>query len=175
MQQKQAPVAPKRNAAQRLDDLEAGMSQFFNAFNNLAAETMTIKEAIKLLGNKTESIVQVIGEGKPVNDDTISAQMVENNVTTLKEAVTKMISDKILVEQDAISMTSFVVGQEINDEGKVIQPRTQFALAAIPNELQQKCLGAKPGDVLELQPGKLKLSVQEVYNICMPEQPKQEA
>lgn len=163
---------PKRNAAQRLDDLENAVSHFFNSFNNLAADTQTIKEAIKLLGNKSDAVVQVIARGLPMNDESVSEVMIENNVKSLKEAVTKLVEDKILAASEDVSSTGFIVGQEVNDEGKVIQPRTQFALAALPPELQVKLLGHKAGDVVELQEGKLKLSIQEIYTIQTPPQPE---
>jgi hypothetical protein len=52
-------------------------------------------------------------------------------------------------------------------------PRLQFALYAIkPPELQQKFLGARVGDVLNLQEGKLKFKVAEVYQIQKPKPPE---
>ena len=56
----------------------------YQAGDNLASDTQTLKEAIKLLGNKIDAIVKATMAGEDLNDEVLSRIMVENNVTELK-------------------------------------------------------------------------------------------
>ncbi|CAM6004872.1 unnamed protein product [Sphagnum balticum] len=168
MSENQKP-ADTRSASQKFQDLENGLIALYQTVDNIARDLNTAKDAIKLLGNKIDSIVKASVAGEPLSDDVISRIMIENNVEELKNKLKVMVAQGILASTEQVAQDSFVVGQDINDQGEVINPRLQFALYAIkPPELQQKFLGAKVGDVLNLQEGKLKFKVAEIYQIQQP-------
>jgi hypothetical protein len=98
--------------------------------------------------------------------------MIQNNVVELKEKVNDLIKNGVLVSQDNVDETSFVVAREIDDQGNEVNPRVQFALGALQKELQDKVKGSKAGDVLNLQEGKLKLQIMETYSIKAPQPPE---
>jgi len=175
MTQEQKPQ--KKTASQRIDDLENAMGQFYQSFQTLARDVMVMRDAIKLLGNKVDAIVKIQAAGGALSDDTIAGQMVQNNIDDLKSRVDNLIGQGVLVQSETASVKSFIVGQEVDEAGVAVMPRTQFALAALPEPVQQKIIGSKAGDVILLEEGKLKLAVTEVYEIVEPkvETPETEA
>jgi len=172
MSENQKP-ADTRSASQKIGDLENAMMALYQTADNMARDLNTLKEAIKLLGNKIDSIVKATVAGEPLSDEVISRIMVENNIEELKNKLKIMVGQGILTPSEQVAEDSFLVGADINDAGEVVNPRLQFALYAIkPPELQQKFLGARVGDVLNLQEGKLKFKVAEVYQIQKPKPPE---
>lgn len=168
MSENQKP-ADNRSATQKIGDLENAMIAAYQTLDNMARDLNTAKEAIKLLGNKIDSIVKATVAGEALSDDVISRIMVENNIEELKNKLKIMVAQGILAASEQVAEDSFLVGSDVNEAGEVVNPRLQFALYAIrPPELQQKFLGAKVGDVLNLQEGKLKFKVSEIYQIQKP-------
>jgi hypothetical protein len=165
--------APKRTAVQRIDDLERGLMDMFQAGDNLSRDVYTIKEAIKLLGNKVDAIVKATMAGEDLNDDVLSRIMVENNVADLKSKVDQLVAIGTLVASEApIEENNFVVGREVDDTGKVLNPRLQFVLASLEEKLRAKIKGAKVGDSVDFKDGKLKFEIQQVYSVVAPKPPE---
>jgi hypothetical protein len=160
----------KRTASQRIDDLERALMSLYQTTDSIARDTMVLKDAAKLLGNKLDAVVKLSNReiSQNINDDAISKIMVENNVADLKEKVTGLIAQGILVASEEITDTSFVVGQELDEQDNVVNPRLQFALNAVNEDLRAKIKASKIGEVIVLQEGKLKLKVLESYSIQAP-------
>lgn len=167
--------ADKRTASQRIDDMERGLMALYQTADNMARDMMTIKEAIKLLGNKLDSVVKASARGEALTDEVIAKIMVENNVEELKEKVTNLVAQGVLVAAEEVGPNSFIVGRELNEAGEVQNPRMQFVVSALQPEVRDKFPGAKAGQTLELQEGKWKFEVQEVYSIQTPQQAAPEA
>lgn len=165
----------QRSATERLNDLEQATMNLYQTVDNMARDLMTVKDAIKLLGNKVDSIVQAIQAGGPVNDDVIGALMVQNNVNELKTKVDGLIAQGVLVAEAAITAESFVVGREISAAGKVTNPRIQFVMTALSPEIKEKLVGVAPGQTVEFQEGKDKFEVVESFSIQNPQLPTPEA
>ena len=144
----------------------------YQTADNMARDLSTSKDAIKLLGNKTDSIVKAIGRGEPVTDTVIAKIMVENNVEELTEKVNDLISQGILKEEESVTENSFVVGQELDENGAIANPRMQFVVSSLQEPLREKLKGAKVGDTLDLQEGKWKFSVLATYSINTPPAPE---
>lgn len=154
-----------RSATQRLTDAENAIMSLFNVLDKMTRDLMTLREAIKLIHNKVDSIVKASVGGEPINDAVLERLMIENNVAELKQKVDSMVQQGVIASEEQVSDNSFVVGSEYNDEGTLINPRLQFILKSLTEELQLKLLGTKPGDLLDLQEGKLKFKVLESYKI----------
>jgi exo-beta-1,3-glucanase (GH17 family) len=154
--------------------LEQGLMALYQTADNMARDLITMKEALKLLGNKMDSVVQVISKGETLNDENISKAMVENNVADLKEKVAQLVSNGVLVASETVEANSFIVGEEVEDSGKVINPRIQSIVSAFEDSVKSKIVGAKVGQLVEVKEGKAKLNIQEVYAIQVPA-PEQEA
>lgn len=175
MEQQQQQQA-KRTAVQRIDDLERGLMGMFQAGDNLARDTMTLKEAIKLLGNKVDAIVKATMAGEDLNDQVLSRIMVENNVTELKNKVSQLIASGTLApSENPVDEKTFIVGREVDQDGTVLNPRLQFVLNSLKEELREKIKGKKVGESVQFQEGKLNFEIQETYEIVVPKAPEAEA
>jgi len=161
-----------RSASQRIEDLEKASVSLYQALESFSKELGLNRETTKLLSNKVDAIVKVAASGSAINDESVVKAMIQNNVVELKEKVNDLIKNGVLVSQDAVDETSFVVAREIDDQGNEVNPRVQFALGALQKELQDKVKGSKAGDVLNLQEGKLKLQIMETYSIKAPQPPE---
>lgn len=159
----------KRTAVQKIDDLERAMMSLYQATDTLAKEIGTIKEAIKLLGNKTDSIVKVTQRGEALSDESISKAMIENNVEELKQKVQNLIDQGLLQSEQTISENSFVVGREIDSSGLVTNPRMQFVLSTLKEEIRSKFIGKAVGEILNLEEGKWSFEILESYSIVSQE------
>lgn len=167
--------ADKRTASQRIEDMERGLMALYQTADNMARDMMTIKEAIKLLGNKLDAVVKATSRGEQLTDEVISKIMVENNVEELKNKVQDLVNQGVLVAAEEVTTNSFIVGREIDADGKVQNPRMQFVVSALAENVRSKFPGAKAGQTLELEEGKWKFEVQEVYSIQTPQAPQAEA
>lgn len=163
----------KRTATQKIDDLERGLMAIYQTADNMARDVMVIKDALKLLGNKVDSTMKASVAGEPLTDEVVSKYMILNNVAELKAKVDNLIARGTLVPQDTITENSFVVGEDVDDQGEMKSPRLQFVLAQIGNpEFQAKFLGAQVGQTLDLEEGKNKFKVTEIYDIQNPKAPE---
>jgi hypothetical protein len=165
----------KRTASQRIDDMERGLMALYQTADNMARDMMTIKEAIKLLGNKLDSVVKASARGETLSDEVIAKIMVENNVEELKEKVTNLVNQGVLVAAEEVGPNSFVVGRELDENGVIANPRMQFVVSALQGEIKDKFPGSKAGQILDLQEGKFKFEVQEVYNLQTPQAAPEQA
>lgn len=164
--QTKAPKAPSnRTAAERLQDLETVAANLYNISDNVTKDLAIIKNALKLMDNKMKSIIQALSNGDKVTDDVVSDYMVKNNVLELENKVTNLVLNGILVQEDQVSENSFVVGSERNDDGKVVNPRIQFSLKSLPEDLQSKLVGKKSGDKVQFEDGKMSFTLLQSYAI----------
>ena len=161
-----------RSASQKINDIENALMSLYQTADNMVRDLTTIKEAIKLLGNKVESIVKASLNGEAPTDEVINRIMVQNNCDDLAQKVSNMVAQGILIPQETISDDSFIVGSEVNDKGETENPRLQFALLTLTPEVREKIKGGKSGDLITVQEGKLKFQINEVYQIKQPKAPE---
>ena len=101
--------------------------------------------------------------------------MTENNAKELQDKVTKMVADGLLAATDTVSKDSFVVINEEDGTGKVVNPRMQFLLSALQNEeIRASLEGAKVGTNIAVGDKGGSLNVLEAYNIVTPQAPAAE-
>lgn len=162
----------KSSASQRIQNLEQMLISLMGTVDNMARDLIMLKEATRLLAGKVDAIVTASSRGETISDETLGKIMVEQNVKDLEEKVKNLVTAGVLSPGEQVSETSFVVGREVNGDGKVVNPRLQFALTALAKEIGDKIKGSKPGDVLTLEEGKLKFEVVETYNIQTPSLPQ---
>lgn len=158
----------KKNATQRIEDLEQALVSLIQTLDNMARDVILTKDAVKLLGNKVEAMAKAAVKGESPTDEVLSRLMLENNVEELKQKVNALIGQGILEPRESVETQSFIVGRELEDDGTVANPRLQFALGAVGPEVQSKLMGSKPGTVVTIQEGKLRFEVLEVYGIVSP-------
>lgn len=168
-----APTQQKKqlNATERLARAEGALMNAYQTMDNMARDLLMLRDAVKLLGNKLQSVVQLSAAGTPLTDENIGKQMVENNITELAEKVKDFETKGIFVKSETLGESGFVVGRELDKDDKLVNPRLQFAMVAQPETVRKQLVGAKPGDVISLS-DLGKFEVLETYSI---QEPKQEA
>jgi hypothetical protein len=129
---------------------------------------MIIKDALKLLGNKVDSIMKASQQGLALNDENISKIMLDNNIEELKGKVANLVNQGILAPTDTVGANTFLVGSENEAGGKVVHPRVQFTFGSLEKDLQEALNGKKKGDIVTFKEDKLRFVVQEVYSIVPP-------
>lgn len=166
----------KKTATERLEDLEKTMMNVIQALqplDPLSRDMMGLKEALKLLNNKLEAVVRAINEGGSIDDDRLSKFMVDNNVKELKDKVDQMVTQGILVPSDTVNKESFVVVNEVDPNGTVVNPRMQFLLSALQHEeLRTKLESSKVGTNLTVGDKGASINVLETYDVSTPKAPE---
>lgn len=160
----------QRSATERLNDLEQGVMGIFQAIDNMSRDLMLVKDAIKLLGNKTDAIARASN----LSDDVISGLMVENNIAELKGIVDRLVNQGVFVAEEVVTAQSFVVIREVDDAGNTVNPRIQLAVGSIEPTTAAKLVGARVGETVEVAEGKLKAVIVESYEIVTPQAPQAE-
>lgn len=164
--------AEKPSAAQRLSDLELAAAQLYHATDLMGRDLGLLKNAFKLLNNKVDAIVKATVSGEEITDEVLNRIMIENNVADLANRVANMIVNGTVVPEEQVTANSFIVGAEVEDDGKVSNPRIQFAVKALTPELQAKLIGAKAGDSFKFKEGELSFKLLETYKIQEPPAPE---
>lgn len=164
----------KRTASQRIDDLERAVVSVFQVANNMARDNQLIKNALKLMDNKLESIMKASVAGEPLTNEVISRYMRDIEVAELKEKVTNLVTQGFLVATEAVEDGAFIVGSENEPDaedgtaGKVVHSRLQFTLQSLDPAIQEKLKGAKVGDTVRFKDDALVFKVLEAYKIVNP-------
>lgn len=160
-----------RSAGQRLADLENAIMSLYNVADSLTRDFMVLRDAVKLLDNKMNSVIKASNNGEPLSDEVIDRIMTENTVAELKRKVENMVAQGVVLPETQVSGNSFLVGSELEADGTVRNPRLQFALKTLPQALQDKLVGVDVGTVVHLEDGKLDFKVMESYVIAPPKPP----
>lgn len=168
-------MSDKRTASERIEDLERAVMSGFQVSNSMARDIMIIKDALKLLGNKVDSIMKASRNGEALTDENISKIMLENNIEDLRGKVTALVNQGILAPTDTAGDNTFLVGSETEADGKVVHPRIQFTYGSLEKDLQDALKGKKAGEVVTFKEDKLRFVVKEIYNIVAPKAPQTEA
>lgn len=166
----------KRTATQRLDDQERGLLSLYQTVDSMIRDLMMVKDAVSLMNNKLDSVIQASQRGEPLTNDVISAIMTQNNVEEFRQKVSMLVTQGVLKPSEAITLNSFIVLRIQDNEGKTLNPRLQCTLGSLAPGLQEKLLGLKSGDVVP-NDEKSQVEITEVYSVHRPdeEQAAQEA
>lgn len=166
----------KKTATERLELLENTVNSIIQAIQplgNMSQDLMGLREAVKLLNNKLDAVVKSINAGTALTDENLGQIMTQNNASDLQEKVTKMVNDGLLAATDTIGKDSFVVINEQDEAGKIVNPRMQFLLSALQNdEIRGKLEGSTVGSNIAVGDKGGSLNVLEAYNIVTPQAPE---
>lgn len=170
--EKKEPVAPTLPAAQRIENLEKTVDAIRKMIQVIGEELEKMQKNQLVIAKRLESTLKVASEGD-LNEKNVNDYQIAQQVKELKEKVDLLVSQGVLLEVPEITKgTDFVIGQEVNEEGEVISPRTQATIQTLPQEVQDKLMGKKAGDLVSFDQGKLSFLVKEVYSIQSNEAPK---
>lgn len=166
MQSKSTGPKPKKmNATQKIANLESIVVGQEQQIKILADEIDRLRGTINSLSKRLNASIQATE-----NHDTVNKIIIDENVKELEGKVKFLVDQKILtLDQEAeVTEKTFVVGRELNAEGEVINPRVQFALGSLPEDLKEKIKGNKVGGLVQTDESDLRLEITEVYRINEP-------
>ena len=157
-------------AVQRIEGVEQALSLLDQQVGNLTTNLQMTINAVTLLSKKVEAMINLGNSGKALNSANIAAELVSINIQELKSKVDDLKERKMAVEATVVEENSFLVGRELDPETKEIaSERIQFPLFGLKQEIKDKLIGKKVGDILLLDEGRNLLEITELYNIVIPQ------
>jgi hypothetical protein len=132
---------------------------------NIARENEILKDALQLLHEKLDAVITLQNRGLPLIDSNINEAVVEMKENSLKERVNEMLSQGAIKLVDVVGEDSLIVSRELSKEGKVENPRLQFLVGRLIDELKSKFVGKKVGDLIQGEDNKLDIEIMEVYDL----------
>jgi hypothetical protein len=136
---------------------------------NLSRENEVLKDALQLLHEKLESVIALANEGKALSNDNINEKVVMLKEQALKDKVQDLVNAKQITLSEEATDNSLIVARELNKDGTVENPRIQFLTSRLIEELQNKFIGKKVGDLIKGEENKLDLEIIEIYDITINE------
>lgn len=171
-----------RTATQRIEDLEKMAVLLYQSnselvaavqnFQRIAGDMGLIKDALKLLNRKAEAIVQAATSTAGITAKNVSDLVINMNVEDLKAQVQGYLASGQIEPAESVTQTSFVVCEESNSDGLVVNPRIQFRTDTVEEKIQKAIQGAKVGDTVSFGEGNFSAKVLEVYNLVPPKAPE---
>lgn len=168
----------KRNATQRIEDLEKvttviyqSLQQVIGAISsmgNVGSDMALVRDSIRLLNKKSEAIIQAAAPETGITADSVSALIVKMNVNDLKAQAEEYLKNGNIAVVDAVVENGFLVCEEINSEGAVVNPRVQFRLDSQEKKTQEALLGKKAGDQVFFGENRFDVKILEVYQLTTP-------
>ena len=162
-------VAPPQTASQKLDALENAFIQQNQQIDILAEEIDRLRGTVVSLNKRLNASIQAAEQGG-ITGESVNKIILGENMKELEAKVTFLTEQGVLVRNDdsEIGDKSFVVGRELDTEGNVTNPRVQFSVGSIDQEVKGKLQGKKAGDVVAYSEGEDSLEITEVYDIVDP-------
>ena len=136
---------------------------------NLSRENEILKDALQLLHEKLESVIALANEGKTLSNENINEKVVLLKEQSLKDKVQDLVYAGQIESSEEVTDNSLVVARELNKNGTVENPRIQFLTSRLIEELQNKFVGKKVGELVKGEEDKLDLEIMEIYNITINE------
>jgi hypothetical protein len=168
--------AKKVKASERLSAIESALvptqrrvGELEMIVFNLSRENDILKDALQLLHEKLESVIALSNEGKSLSNNNINEKVVMLKEQALKDRVDDLVNAKQITAAEEVTDNSLVVARELNKNGTVENPRIQFLTSRLVEELQNKFIGKKVGDLIKGEENKLDLEIMEIYNVTINE------
>lgn len=132
---------------------------------NIARENEILKDALQLLHEKLDAVITLQNRGLPLNDSNINEAVVEMKENSLKERVTEMLQQGSIRPVEVVGEDSLIVSRELSKKGKVENPRLQFLVGRLVDELKTKFVGKKVGELIQGEENKLDIEIMEIYDL----------
>lgn len=156
-------------ASQRLEGLEQAMSMLDQQMANITTNLQTTINAVTLLSKKVEAMVRLGNSTQQINSVNIAAELININIQELEEKVQELKNRGMAVEASEVGENSFLVGRELGAETSDVEnARIQFPIFGLNQEVKEKLLKKKVGDIIDMGAGRNRLELTEIYNIVLP-------
>lgn len=167
-------VAKKPTATQRLNTLENLLAMQNKKFEILADEIDKSRNLITSLAKRLNATISA-GESGDISTDTVNKLIVNSQVAELKGRVDSLVKSGLIQSSPdlVVGDNTFVVGQEVDAEGTVVNPRIQFPVGSLPEDFKSALMGKKVGDLI--QPNAeipVSMEIVELFEIVAQDQEK---
>ena len=174
--------ADPRTATQRIEDLEKVLTVLYQdaqrheemiaGLSGMKNDMTLVKDALKLINKRTDAIIQSASSDSGITSASVDTLVIQMNVAELVQQTANYVTAGHLAPTDTIVDNTFVVCEEHNSDGKVINPRIQFKLDTQDPATQESLKGKKAGDTVSFGENKFTVKVLEVYSLLDPNAPK---
>jgi hypothetical protein len=172
----------KRTATQRIEDLEKVLASVYQAVmtHREAIEALApvkedmalVKDALKLINKRVEAVVQAAKPESGITSQSVSDLLVQMNVADLASQVQGHLANGHLSPTDTVAKDTFLVCEEFDSNGTMVNPRIQFRLDSQDAQTQELLTGKKVGETVTFGEGKLSAKITEVYALTLPTPPQ---
>ena len=159
-------MSNKKTAKERLDSLEEQVMDLHHS--NLALATITENQrlAVVELSDKLDALIFLSEREGKVSEETIKEQRKTNAIENMKSDINEAIEKGALTKVEVVGSRSFIVVQEKDKKGNIVQERAQVALMNMPPEIKDDFLGLNKGAIVEKE--EVNIELQEIYDIAEP-------
>lgn len=174
-----------RTASQKIEDLERVVSMLYQSvsaldgavksLSGMQQDMVLVRDALRLLNKKTEAIVQVAKPESGITASSVSDLVIKMNVDDLKIQVEEYVKRGNLVASEVVTENSYLVCEEQDVNGNVVNPRIQFRLDSQNEDTKTALTGKKAGDVASFGEGKYGVKILETYTLVDGPAPAQAA
>ena len=113
----------------------------------LAEEIDKLRDLVVGVGRRVNATIQA-AEGGQITNDSVNNLIVQDNVKKLEAQVKQLVDMGVLTTGSTVTETSFVVGRELDTEGKVTNPRLQLAASTASETFKHLLIGKSAGDII---------------------------
>jgi hypothetical protein len=167
MGQEQKKVKPSEQIRVLQEQLLATgkrVSQMEMIVYNLSRENEIVKNALQMLHEKLDATITLANGGQALTTENIDKQIVLIREADLKAKIDEQVKSGNMKVVDEVGENSVVVSRELNDDGEVENPRLQFMVGRLSDDLKALYVGKKVGDLIKNEEGKLDVEISEIYD-----------
>lgn len=167
-----------RTATQRIEDLEKVVTVLYQAVsqNKAVLENLLksqgdmnlVKDALRLLNKKVEAVIQAANEESGISAASVSNLLTKMNVDDLIAQVAGFVANGHLAVTDTVAADSFLVCEEYDADGALVNPRIQFRMDSQEADTTTALTGKKVGDAVSFGEKKFSAKILEIYTLTEP-------
>lgn len=172
-----------RTATERLEDLEKVVTVLYQAasqnksliesllenFQKTQGENALIKDTLRILNKKLEAVIQVATPETGVTPESVSNLLTKMNVEDLTNQVAQYVTNGQIAVSDTVAANSFLVCEEYDADGKLVNPRIQFRMDSQDANTNAALTGKKVGETVSFGENKFAAKILEIYALVTPE------
>jgi hypothetical protein len=174
MAKKATTKAPQatNSSAEKIARLEAQVESLLaltktsdSNFTMLAEEIDKLRDLTLGIGRRVNATIQA-AEGGQITNDSVNNLIVLDNVKKLEAQVKQLTDMGVLSAGNEVGENSFVVGRELDANGKITNPRLQLAASTASEAFKGVLLGKKLGDIILVDAeNNVSFELTELYDI----------
>ena len=150
-----------------INDLIQALQEILVSTNQVGRRIDRLEQNLSMLSARQGVIVKLASSGT-LNEENYVNEVVRLKTESLKAEVDYMVKSGALVASEGpVEASDYLVTEELDADEKVVNPRAQFGLETMTEEVKNKVVGAKLGDVIKMS-DEYSLRILEIYSIQNP-------